>query len=165
MRLFASLLVLTLFASSPVLAVQEVGKAAVLDIGTQLNAVALNGLAATRTFTVGPKFENENVLGYTEIVLEHFFDYTANAGTITTSCLVGRTAATATFSPTTCTTSLGVCSVNLGGTFVTASLSSDTKYSVRMRVAGYPTIKCTVTHGGTPGATDKITVTGYLLKD
>lgn len=144
---------------------QEVGKATILDVGTQLDAVALNAAAASRTFTIGPRFSNENVLGYTELVLEHFFDYTANAGTITTTCLVGRTAATATFSPTTCTTSLGTCTVNMAGIFVTASLSADTKYVVRMRVEGYPTIKCTVAHGGTPGATDKITVTGYLLKE
>lgn len=144
---------------------QQQGKANVKDIGTQLNAVALNAAAGSRTFTIGPRVENEDVLGYTELVLEHYFDYTANAGTITTACLVGRSTTTATFSPTTCTVSSGTCTVNLAGNFVTASLGADTRYVVRMRVEGYPVIKCTVTHGGTPGATDKITVTGYLLKE
>jgi hypothetical protein len=145
------------------LAAGEPGKRYVMDLGTLLDAKALNGAAATRTFTVGPRENNIDILGYDEIVLEHYFDYTATAGTITTTCKVGRTVATAAFSPTTCTTATGTCTVNMGGVFVTASLSADTKWVVRMRIEGYAALSCVVAHGGSPGATDKITVTGYLL--
>lgn len=139
------------------------GKRHVLDLGTKLDAIALNGAAGTRTFTIGPRLENQDLLGFDELVLEHYFDFGAVAGTITTTCLVGRTVATATFSPTTCTTAAGTCTVNMGGVFVTASLSADTKWVVRMRIEGYPALSCVVAHGGAAGATDKITVTGYLL--
>jgi len=136
-----------------------------------LNAVPLNGAEATRTFTIGPRLptcggtSGKTVFGYNKLVLFNHFDFTAVAGTITTTCYGGPTAATATYYLTTCTLAAGTCTLNWSGVSVTAALGADTKWEVLYGIKGNPVIRCVVAHGGAPGATDTITVDGYLFTD
>jgi len=136
-----------------------------------LNAVALNAAEASRTFYVGPTFptcagtSGKSTLGYNKLLILAYFDYTANAGTITLTCTGGPTQATATYYLTTCTLAAGTCTLNWSGVSTTASLSADTKWEVLMGIKGNPAIKCVASHGGAPGATDTITVDAYLIAD
>lgn len=135
-------------------------------LGVLLNNIALNASSATRTFTVGPSVGRDTLLDYSKLVVEMEYDYTAAAGTIALVCLTGQTVATADKQLTTCTVSSGACTVNIGaGSFTTASLSADTKWVLRLDVSGYKALSCTVTHGGTPTANEKLTARGYLVKD
>jgi hypothetical protein len=135
-------------------------------LGTLLDAVALNAAAASRTFTVGPTIGRDDLLDYSKLIVELYYDYSAVAGTINLTCLTGQTVATATYQMTTCSVGAAACTVNIGsGNFTTASLSADTYFSLRLGISGYKALSCTVTHGGGGGANDKITVTGYLVKD
>lgn len=133
-----------------------------------LEAVALNAGASSLTFYVGPKTPScQGISGkpveiYDRLLLEVYFDYGATAGTITMTCTVGQTQATAIYSPTTCTMSSGTCTINMSGVAVTASLSADTYWQDLRGTLGNPVVKCVVAHGGAPGATDKISVKGYL---
>lgn len=157
-------IVFILFVAVPAVA-QE--KNRTLSLGTLLNAVASNAAAASRTFTVGPTLGRDHLLNYSKAVFEIFYDYTSSAGAVTMTCTSGQTVATANFQLTLCQTSSGsgVCTVNIGaGVFTTASLSADTRYSVVLGIAGRPALSCVMSHAS-PGAGEKFTVTGYLVKD
>lgn len=131
---------------------------------TCLDDVALNGAASTRTFTwpCAPA-GHQDALGYATLVM--FVDFTHdNDGTLTLTCTVSDDGA-AQFDPTTCSTSGGTCTLNFGGVFVTSSLTADKKYAVRMGIRGYRKGECVLAHGGSAGASDKATVTSYLIAE
>jgi len=152
----------------------------VIPVGTLLDAVALNAGAASLTFYVGQKHDcgvnnscaptsstdtskGESVIEASALRLEVAFDYTAQAGTITLTCTEGATRATATATPASATLSSGTYTLAWGGVVVTPSLSADKTWPVVINLNATPVVKCVASHGGTPGATDKITVKGWLL--
>lgn len=121
-----------------------------------LNDVALNAAAGSRTF------EWAGVLGYETVVF--LIDYThANNGTLTLTCTVSDDANTTDYKPTTCEVSSGTCAVKTGGVFVTDSLSASLKYAVRMGIRGYKDLQCVIAHGGSPNASDTVTINGYVV--
>jgi hypothetical protein len=120
-----------------------------------LDDVSLNGAAGTRTFQVNM------VLGFDLLVLYLKYDHDSNAGTITTACTVSDDGNTDDYQPTTCDVASGTCTLSMAGTFVTASLSADTNFQIVLGITGSRDVECVVTHGGTPGADEKITVSGY----
>ena len=142
-------------------------------LGVLLDDVALNGVAATRTFTVtspsttpAPGYCDPRK--YSALVLTLAFTH-ANNGTLTTTCTVSssgqKTAADIAYEPTTCTDAAGTCNLNFGGVFVTPSLSASRKYGLRFGHKGYANIKCVTAHGGTPNGSDKLTVYGELVSE
>jgi hypothetical protein len=132
-------------------------------IGTVLSAVALNGAASTRTFTVGPTVGGDNLLQYKAIALD--VDFTeVNAGAITITCKQGQTVLTATHSMGVCKIQTnGSCLLSMGGVVYTDTLSTSTNYSFVIGTNGAAAISCVVSHGGSPGATDLITIKGNLI--
>jgi hypothetical protein len=160
------------------------GKRVVTPLGTLLSDVAMNGAAATMTFYIGrradcgysganscsPTSTNDNSTGaevssYTAVGLEIDFDYTAQAGAITLTCTEGQTRATATGRIPTATLASGTYTLAWSGVVTSPSLSADTIWYVEFNLGGAPVTKCVMSHGGTPGATDTITVTGWLIAD
>jgi len=148
----------------------------VLDLGTQLNAVALNAGATALTVTIGPTeqrpgasthtpYEKCDIAAYSLAVFDVSFDYTATAGTISMTLTGGATVATATRSLTSCTESSGNCTINMGGVATTASLSADTSWLMPAKTNHARVIKAVFAHGGAPGATDKLTVKVWLVKE
>lgn len=147
------------------------------DLGTILDAVALNAGAAALTLYIGPFADavdytdadanttGPRVIGFKTLTLDIAFDYTAVAGTITSTCTGGPTRTTATSRLTTCTMTTGTCGLNWSGVATTISLSGDDSWLVPMTIVGVPVIKCVIAHGGAAGATDKITVKGWLIAD
>ena len=152
----------------------------ITPVGTLLDDVALNGAAATRTFYVGRKVDcgrnnscdptsatatptGDLVRDYNKLRLMLTFDYTAQAGAITLTCTEGSTRTLATGVPSTATLSSGTYTLAWSGVVVTPSMSADTKWPVVINLNATEVVKCVVSHGGTPGATDKITVVGWLL--
>jgi hypothetical protein len=133
-----------------------------------LNAVALNAGATALTFYIGPTLptcygvRGRRVLEFNRVTLSASFDYTATPGTITLTCTGGSTQATATSYLTTCTVATGTCTLNWSGVSVTPSMSADTGWLVTMGTQNAPVIKCIASHSGAPGATDKITVVGWV---
>lgn len=126
-----------------------------------LNAVALNGGAGARTFTVA------GLDGFRTLSLDPQYTW-ANNGTLTFTC-TGKSAASATSTPTptpvdttltTCSTAAGTCTLNFGGVVVTPSLTANKNFTFQLGIAGQSSITCVVVHGGTPGAGDILTVTG-----
>ena len=146
-----------LFSASVMAASAEVtGSVCVIsDAGSTLNQAALNGTAASRTITLGPTVCGRPLESYKTLVIETNFSYAAT-GALTWTCLQGPTAARAIYKPTTCTTASGTCTLNNAGVMSTASLSASLAYGVRIGIQGYPVVKCVISHGGTPGATDTI---------
>ncbi len=122
-----------------------------------LNDVALNdGTAANRTFTV------YNLDGNDTLAID--FKYThANNGTLTFTCTGKRaTKAGETEDNTVLTTgtlSSGTFTLIASGIVVTPSLSANTVMDFVLGVKGQSKMSCLVEHGGTPNASDKITVT------
>lgn len=150
-----------LFSTPPTLA--QAGDVKAHPLGTLLSAVALNGAAATRTFTVGPALTNGTRL-YNYSILTLRVAYTwANNGTLTVTCTEGDTVATATATPTTCTVASGTCTLNYAGVFVTPSLTASKTFKIDMGLTGSQALSCVVAHGGVPNANDKVTVSGVLL--
>jgi hypothetical protein len=135
------------------------------NLGTLLNAVALNGAAATRTFTIAPQLSNyHSLLEYSTLVTRMTYDYDSNAGALSMTCTEGDTTTTATGSLTVCSTiSSGTCTVDFSGVMTTASLSADKKWTWSLGIAGSQALSCVVAQSGSPGASEKITVTGFLL--
>lgn len=146
----------------PSMAQQERGVYSRYELGTLLNAVALNGAAATRTFNLPDGI----AAAYGKLLLRVSFTH-ANDGTLTIKCVSPDDAAgTNDFDMTTCTTSAGACALN----FVTGAttqnvLTGDKKFAVPLGIAGYDQIECSVTHNGAPAAGDIVTVTGWLVAD
>jgi hypothetical protein len=124
----------------------------------KLSAVALNAAAASRTFDLVTE-------GWD--IASIWIDYThANNGALTLSCLGGHTASsTPAYTLTTCTMASGACTLNDGGTFATASLSAAKHYEVRFGVRGYAEIRCVIAHGGSPNASDLVTVTAVTVAE
>lgn len=122
-----------------------------------LNDIALNGSATVRTFTV------EDLEGYAELGLDVKFTH-ANNGTITFTC-TGKSAHPLVADQldttlTTCTTASGTCTLNFGGVVVTPSLSASKTYTFPLKILNQKRVKCVVAHGGSPSASDKLTVVG-----
>lgn len=120
-----------------------------------LGPVALNGAAGTRTFI------DKNLKGLPYVSYYIFFDYTAQAGTISIACTPTDNDGTTLYLPTICASVSGnTCTLATPAavTATTPSLSADTYFKVDFKIRNVQELSCVVTHGGTPGATDKITV-------
>lgn len=133
---------------------------------TALNAVALNAGASALTFAVsdtsdlGPGYAE----GYEYAIFFMHFDYTAQAGAISLTCTGGPSSSDVAYRPTVVSSvSSGTGTVAMSGVLTTASLSADTKWWWVLRILGARDLSCVVAHGGTPGATDKITVKYQLM--
>ncbi len=129
-----------------------------------LSAVAMNAGAPALTFYIDYKVHGHPyaMRGPSVLLMNMQYDYTSQAGTITTTCYGGPARATATSYLTTCTVASGTCTLNWAGIFVTASLSADTKWGQELGLKGtWPVIKCVVAHS-VPAATEDISVDWYL---
>ena len=139
-------------------------------LATLLNDVALNGAAATRTFTIAKPTTNApgtcalvDSSGRSYRQLNLFLKFThANNGTLSTSCTFSPDAGTNDYEPTTCDVSSGTCTLAFAGTWTTPSLSAAKKYTFPVTILGYSHIECVTTHGGAPNASDKLHVIGEL---
>ena len=157
------------------------GQHRVTPLGTLLSAVALNGLEATRTFYVGAKVDcginnscaptsttdtstGDPILGYSALRLELNFTHNAN-GAITVTCTEGSTRATATGTPSSATLASGTYTLAWSGVVTTPTLTGNKIWPVVINLNMAPVVKCVVSHGGVPGATDTITVKGWLIAD
>lgn len=137
---------------------------------TCLDDVALNGAASTRTFVWPCVAESRyaDALGYDTLVLHLYFTH-GNNGALTLTCTHQdgsdddpETADQIT--PTVCTGS-GSCTLTDSGTFTSASLSADWDRTIRLDVAGLKNGQCVIAHGGSPDASDKITIKGRLVTE
>lgn len=141
-------------------------------LGVVLDASPLNGSDLTFATNSSAGANSKAIRrgagrGYNLLVMEVFFNHTATAGAITTTCKVGNYADDISYSPGVCdVSSSGVCTVGVsGGTFTTASLSADTKWTQRLNISGYSEFSCVVSHGGSPGSSDTITVQATLVAE
>jgi len=157
MKKLLSIIVLSLALAAPAHAQKEAGLHSTYQLGTLLNAVSLNAVAGSRTFTV-----SSNLLkGYNKAFFHVAFTH-ANNGTLTLTCTGGPTAADNAYAPTTCTVSTGTCTLNFAGVFVTPSLTTDKSYTIEMGVGGVKNLSCVMAHGGSPAAGDVVTIKGEL---
>jgi hypothetical protein len=150
-------------------------------LGTLLNAAALNG--SSLTFYVGlradcgassvnscdPTSTTDNSTGdyvqaYSKLRLRMDYSH-ANNGAITLTCTEGMTRAGADGTPSTATLASGTYTLAWSGVVTTPSLTGNTVWPIVLNTNGAPVIKCVVSHGGTPNASDTITVTGWLIAD
>jgi len=160
-------LVLFLLCSSAF--AQEGVRHATYDLGTLLDAVALNGAAATRTFTVGPTLSNRiNLVGFSTIGFDVNYTYSAG-GVLTFTCTgtsgSGAAATYAVNTLTTCTTSAGTCTLNWAGVVNTPTLAADKKFNFPLGVSSLQSVKCAVSLSGSPAAGDIVTVKGTAIAD
>ena len=118
-----------------------------------LTAVALNGAAGTRTFTI------DNSEGYSRLRLYSQFTH-ANTGTLTSAFTASYDSGTTLYTIMDDGATLGA-----GNAYVTASLSADADQTFSIDVRGMPYISCVVVHGGSPASGDLLTVTGYLVAE
>jgi len=133
----------------------------VYPLGTLIDNKALNGTAATLTFTIGPKIGNEWLHSYSYLGLLTFYDY-GTGGTLVITCKVGTSTSDVNYPPDTCIVSAGTCLMNTAGIFQSsAALAADAYFSPRLGIRSYPVISCVASMSGA-GANDKITITGYL---
>jgi len=175
-------LIIALCLLAPTTGMAQAKHRQVRKLATLLDAVALNAAAASRTFYIGARDDcgrnnscdptsatdtskGDAVTAFDAVGLELSFDYTANAGAITLTCTEGQTRATATGRIPTATLASGTYTLAWSGVVTSPSLSADTIWRVEFNLGAAPVTKCVVSHGGTPGATDKITVTGWLIAD
>lgn len=115
-----------------------------------LDGVALNAAAASRTWTVDAE-------GWSLITF--WVDFTHNNnGTLTITCTGGPTSSDRDYDLTTCTVASGTCTLNDAGVLVTGSLSADKKYGARMDISAFRDLSCVIAHGGTPDASDLVTL-------
>lgn len=131
--------------------------------GVGLDAVALNGAPATRTFEIDTR---RYVYGTVTFWIS--FDYTANAGIISLICTGGPNDDDNDYTLTVCDSASteGECTAKTSGIFRSAgSLSADTKWDARMGIKGAKSLSCVGSHGGSPGATDKLTVKYIVAED
>jgi len=135
----------------------------VLPLGTLLSDVALNAVAATRTFTIGPALANGKKLEQYDRLALHFVFTHANNGTISAVVTEGAAADSATGSLTRKSWSGSTATLSFNETYITESLSADKSFSVLIETGGARALQVVVAHGGAPNASDKITVTGELL--
>lgn len=123
---------------------------------TALSAVALNGAAATRTFSI------TNKLGFADIMLMAKYTW-ANNGTMTFVCTHSGDSNVTDYTPSVCTLAAGVCTMDWAGTWTTPTLTASKNFSLYIGMRGAKDVECVVTHNGTPGAGDLITVQYYAV--
>lgn len=116
------------------------------------------GLDSSRSFTI-------DIQGASLLAVDLQYTH-ANNGALTLTC-TGKSSPDSSGTVvdttlTTCSVLSGTCTLNDGGVFVNPSLSADKDYSVLVGVAGQYQAKCTVSHGGSATASDKIKATGRL---
>jgi hypothetical protein len=119
---------------------------------------ALNG---TVSFNVGPMQCGARVSSYTYMILELEYTHDSN-GNVVVTCLTGQSVATADKAPQGCASVIdGVCTAADIGV-VSKAVTADKKWAVRLGIRGYRTWTCTITHDGTPTASDLVTVRAHL---
>jgi len=150
-----------------------------VPLGTLLDAVALNAGASYLTFYIGKytrggtptsatdasEAGSPAVRGFDRIKLEVSYDYGATTVALTLTCTEGQTRSTATGVITTSTYNAGTYTLEASGVITTPSMAADTIYPIEFYTRHAPVIKCIVSSSGSPGATDKVTVTGWAIKD
>lgn len=124
-------------------------------IGNVLDGVALNAAAASRRFVM-------DTGGWANLLL--LLDYThANNGTLTVLIEGAADAAGAgIYTMTTGQTTDGATALSYVTGATTPSLTGDKKIAVRLDVKGHRWVRVTVTHNGTPNASDILTCSGAL---
>lgn len=124
-------------------------------IGNMLDGVALNAAAASRQFVI-------DTAGWNNLLL--LLDYThANNGALTVLIESAADAAGAgIYTMTTGQTVDGATTLKYVTGATTPTLTGDKKIAVRLDVKGHRWVRVTVTHGGTPNASDLLTCSGAL---
>jgi hypothetical protein len=109
------------------------------------------------------EFRLMNPQGWSILIL--YVDYThANNGTLTLTCTSSdKPDHSAEFTLQTCDNADGTCTLKDSGVWVTASLTASKKFSFPIGILGYRELKCSIAHGGTPSASDLVTITGYMV--
>jgi len=145
--------------------------------GALLDAVALNAAASALTFYIGPRIQDASptsststtsgseVKGFDKVRLEINYDYGATTVALTLTCTEGQTRAASAGKITTATYSSGAYTLEWAGVVTSPSMSADTVYQIEFLSRHAQVIKCVVSSSGSPGATDKVTVTGWLIKE
>lgn len=125
-------------------------------IGNVLDAVALNAAVASRRFIT-------DTGGWNHLLLQ--LDYThANNGTLTILLEgVGEAVGTNVYTMTTGQTTDGATVLNYVTGATTPTLSGNKKLEVLLDVKGRRWVRVTVTHNGTPNASDILTCSGALV--
>jgi len=125
-------------------------------LGTLLSAVALNAAAATRTATVSLDSPND---GYDLLILH--IDHSNNAATdVQMSCEIQPDATSTDAVMQDCTVATGVCT-STDASWSNA-VSGDEVFIWRVDISGYPgQVECTFS-GTSAGASDLITVKGWM---
>jgi hypothetical protein len=148
----------------------------VVSLGTLLDGVALNSSASSMTFYVGRRVNDSNptsstdsssgdaVKDFDKIRLEVSFDYGATSVALTLTCMDGQTRATATGRIPAATYDSGTYTLEWAGVVTSPSMSADTIYSIEFRTRQAEVIKCVLSSSGSPGASDKVTVTGWITR-
>jgi len=140
------------------------------DLGTLLSAVEMDGLVGTRTFTVGPSEACDNINDTAQKVAVGSYKYlvlcsaltTDESTALVTTHLVGKTVATATFSPTQCsTTSGGTCTGVKAGITSHTLAGAGVSVCYRYGIQGYPAHSIVMSLSSADSA-DLLTLTGYL---
>jgi len=127
--------------------------------GKVIDTKPLNGGAATLTYTFGPVACGRRISSYSYIAFE--VEYTnVTAGNVLLTFTNGRTRATATHTPQTCSGS-GTCTMVDAGIFSKA-VTGSIDYSGRLGPRGFNIWKVIASHDNTPVAGDIITVRLYL---
>jgi hypothetical protein len=125
-----------------------------------LSAVAMNGAAATRTFTVDLS-DSQGMGTFATVVF--FFNFVhANNGVISLTCTGGPTDTDKDYILTTCDAASveGECAGHNAGILRsgTANLTGDKKWEQRLTVRGVKYLSCVAAHGGAPAAGDLLTI-------
>jgi len=148
----------------------------VVSLGTLLDDVALNSSASSLTFYIGRRVNDSNptsstdsssgdaVKEFDKVRLEVSFDYGATSVALTLTCTEGQTRATATGRIPTATYDSGTYTLEWAGVVTSPSMSADTIYPIEFRTRQAEVIKCVISSSGSPGASDKVSVSGWVTK-
>jgi hypothetical protein len=155
--LFAILMAILLTASAA--SAQNLWCAVGRDRGRVLKAVALNGSAASRTFSFGPKICGKSAAVYRYLILDVEYTHTTS-GNVLFTCTTGYNLSTANRTPQTCV-GAGTCTA-LDGGIVSKAVTGSKNYVARLGLRGMRAWSCVASHDNTPAAGDIVTVHAYL---
>jgi len=122
---------------------------------TGLDAVAMNAVAGTRTFTIA------NIEGFADIVF--WFDFThTNDGIISLTCTGGPSSTDNDYTLTVCSgaSTPGECAALTSGILKSgiANLTASAKWDGMLGVRGAHSLSCVAAHSGAPAAGDILTI-------
>jgi hypothetical protein len=130
-------------------------------LGRVVGKTAPKALNATTQFVL-PK---SIISGYAVMTLHISYTH-ANNGALTLTCTsIDNSGGTTEYTPTTCVSIAGTCNLQDAGIYVTAELTGNKNYVVPVGILGFHDMKCTLAHGGTPNASDTVTIDGWLVTE